>query len=78
MAELHETLMGRKLIEQVFPDIAENLGKIASAIEEQTSLFKQNTIEVSVCYYNDENGKKVYDIEHMQNEFEQKLKELQS
>ena len=45
MAELHETLMGRKLIEQVFPDIAENLGKIAIAIQQQTFLSKQNTIE---------------------------------
>jgi hypothetical protein len=78
MAELHETLMGRKLIEQVFPDIAENLGKIAIAIKQQTFLSKQNTIEVSICYYKDETDKKVYDIEHMQNEFNQKLKELQS
>jgi hypothetical protein len=76
--ELHQTIMGKKLIEHTFPTIAENLGKIAEAIQEQTSLFKQNTIEVQVCYYEDESGKKVYDIEHMQNEFDQKLKELQS
>jgi len=74
MAELHETLMGRKLIEQVFPDIADNLAKIAIAMEQQSI----DTIGISICYYLDENGKKVYDIEHMQNEFEQKLKELQS
>jgi hypothetical protein len=78
MAELHETLMGRKLIEQVFPDIAENLGKIADAIKEQNQLLKKDTIELSISYYKDENGKKVYDIEHMQKEFDQKLKELQS
>jgi hypothetical protein len=78
MAELHETLMGRKLIEQVFPDIAENLGKIADAIKEQNQLLKKDTIELSISYYEDENGKKVYDIEHMQKEFDQKLKELQS
>jgi hypothetical protein len=76
MAELHETLMGRKLIEQVFPDIAENLGKIADAIKEQNQLLKKDTIELSISYYKDENGKKVYDIEHMQKEFDQKLKEL--
>lgn len=78
MAELHETLMGRKLIEQVFPDIAENLGKIADAIKEQNQLLKKDTIELSISYYEDENGKKVYDIEHMQKEFDQKLKKLQS
>lgn len=77
MAELHETLMGRKLIEQVFPDIAENLGKIADAIKEQNQLLKKDTIELSISYYEDENGKKVYDIEHMQKEFDQKLKKLQ-
>lgn len=78
MAELHETLMGRKLIEQVFPDIANNLGKIAAAMEEQTKVFKQDAILVSVCYYEDDDGKKVYDIDHMEEEFYQKLKELES
>lgn len=74
MAELHETLMGKKLIEKVFPDIADNLAKIAIAMEQQSI----DTIGISICYYLDENDKKVYDIEHMQNEFEQKLKELTS
>ena len=78
MAELHETLMGRKLIEQVFPDIAENLGKIADAIKEQNQLLKKDTIELSILYYKDENGKKVYDIEHMQKEFDNQLKNLKS
>lgn len=78
MAELHETLMGRKLIEQVFPDIAENLGKIADAIKEQNQLLKKDTIELSISYYKDENGKKVYDIEHMQKEFDNQLKNLKS
>jgi hypothetical protein len=74
MAELHETLMGKRLIEKVFPDIADNLAKIAIAMEQQSI----DTIGISICYYLDENDKKVYDIEHMQNEFEQKLKELTS
>jgi hypothetical protein len=74
MAELHETLMGKRLIERVFPDIADNLAKIAIAMEQQSI----DTIGISICYYLDENDKKVYDIEHMQNEFEQKLKELTS
>ena len=51
MAELHETLMGRKLIEQVFPDIADNLAKIATAMEQQTKIFTESTIQVSICFY---------------------------
>ena len=76
MAQLHETLMGRKLIEQVFPDIADNLAKIATAMEEQTKVFTESTIQVSICYYKDDDGKKIYDIDHMEEEFTQKLKEL--
>jgi hypothetical protein len=78
MAELHETLMGRKLIEQVFPDIADNLAKIATAMEQQTKIFTESTIQVSICFYEDEDGKKVYDVDHMEEEFTQKLKELTS
>ncbi len=33
MPELHETLMGRKLIEGVIPDIAHQLERIAVALE---------------------------------------------
>ena len=33
MAELHETLMGRKLIEGTLPDIAKQLERIADALE---------------------------------------------
>jgi ribosomal protein S20 len=46
MAELHETLMGRKLIEGVLPNIADQLKRIADALEsnkkpdEMTSAFK--------------------------------------
>jgi hypothetical protein len=52
--------------------------KKETEIKDQASFFKQDAIEVAICYYEDEDGKKVYDIEHMQDEFEQKLKELQS
>jgi hypothetical protein len=33
MPELHETLMGRKLIESTLPDIARQLERIADALE---------------------------------------------
>jgi hypothetical protein len=33
MAELHETLMGRKLIESTLPDIAHQLERIADSLE---------------------------------------------
>ena len=33
MAELHETLLGRKLIEGTLPDIANQLERIADALE---------------------------------------------
>ena len=33
MAELHETIMGRKLIEHTLPEIAEQLKRIADILE---------------------------------------------
>jgi len=33
MPELHETLMGRKLIEHTFPEIAKQLERIADALD---------------------------------------------
>ena len=49
MIELHNTLMGRKLIEGVIPDIARQLERIADALESKeirtenalTNLIKQ-------------------------------------
>jgi hypothetical protein len=43
MPELHETLMGRRLIEGTLPEIAEQLKRIADALEnkEIKSLIKQ-------------------------------------
>jgi hypothetical protein len=35
MAELHETLMGRKLIEGVIPEIARQLERIADTLEKK-------------------------------------------
>jgi len=45
MSELHETLMGRKLIEGTLPDIAHQLKRIADILESKqqdqvTSAFK--------------------------------------
>jgi Holliday junction resolvase RusA-like endonuclease len=37
MAELHETLMGKKLIEGTLPDIANQLKRIADTMEKATS-----------------------------------------
>jgi hypothetical protein len=79
MAQLHETLMGRKFYEFHVPEIAINLERIADALEQQVAILNpEDKIKIEICYYEDESGKKVYDIEHMQNEFDQKLKELQS
>lgn len=36
MTQLHETLMGRKLIEGTLPEIARQLKRIADALEKQT------------------------------------------
>lgn len=77
MAQLHETLIGRKFYEFHVPEIAINLERIADALEQQVAILNpENKLEISICYYEDESGKKVYDIDHMQNEFDQKLKEL--
>jgi len=36
----------------------------------------EDIIEIHICWYVDEDGKKVYDIEHMQEEFEYKINQL--
>ena len=36
MTQLHETLMGRKLIEGTLPEIARQLKRIADSLEKQT------------------------------------------
>lgn len=74
MSELHETMMGRKLIEHTLPDIGDQLKRIADALEKFTA--PKNTIEVDIYYYTDEHGKKVYDIESMYEDFEDKIKKF--
>lgn len=54
MAELHETLMGKKLIEYTLPEIAKQLERIADVLE------KQKIRELMNLYPDDaEFGKKV-------------------
>ena len=36
----------------------------------------KDKIEIPVCYYEDDNGNKVYDLEEMAEEFEIKLSEI--
>ena len=36
----------------------------------------KDKIEIPVCYYEDDNGNKVYDLEEMAEEFERQLSEL--
>jgi hypothetical protein len=76
MAELHETLMGRKLIEHTFPEIARQLARVADAMEKPT--LSKNTIEVGVYYYINDAGKKIYDLEKMFKEFKFKISELEN
>lgn len=76
MPELHETMMGRKLIEHTLPDIGSQLKRIADAMEKQT--VSEDTIEVGVYYYIDDAGKKVYDLEEMYDEFKVKISNLKN
>jgi hypothetical protein len=39
MPELHETLMGRKLIESTLPEIARQLERIANSLEKKEESF---------------------------------------
>jgi len=48
MAELHETLMGRKLIEDTLPEMVKQLERIADALE------KQKIKELMDLYPNDQ------------------------
>ena len=67
-AQLHETLLGRKLIESVIPDIAHQLERIATALEKKkqedeigsiTSAFKKF---ISNYPDNEELGKQIRQI----------------
>lgn len=76
MPELHETMLGRKLIEHTLPDIGSQLKRIADAMERQTT--SEDTIEVGVYYYIDETGKKVYNLREMYQELETKILKLEN
>jgi len=39
-------------------------------------VMEENVIEIQICWYVDENGKNVYDEDHMREEFEDKLTKL--
>jgi hypothetical protein len=41
MPDLHETIMGRKLIEHTLPEIAEQLERIANALEKANAREEQ-------------------------------------
>ena len=36
----------------------------------------EDIIEIQICWYVDEDGKNVYDVDHMREEFEDKLTKL--
>lgn len=47
-------------------------------MKEVHMLYIDGKVEVDVYYYIDDNGHKVYDVDNMREEFEKKLKKLQS
>jgi hypothetical protein len=57
MAELHETSMGRKLIEHTLPEIARQLEKIADALEKANQLKEAETKEQTIKDQNQSNIK---------------------
>ena len=60
MAELHETLMGRKLIEGVIPDIAHQLKRIADALESKEIRTENAITNLINQYPNDQElGKEI-------------------
>ncbi len=50
MAELHETLMGRKLIEGTLPQIAKQLERIAVALEKKEDLEPELTAKALIDF----------------------------
>ena len=60
MPELHETLMGRKLIEGTLPDIADQLKRIADALEDKEIRTENAITNLINQYPNDmELGKEI-------------------
>ena len=54
MAELHETLMGRKLIEGTLPDIARQLTRIADSMEDKNGSLRDSLINLVKQESNDQ------------------------
>ena len=60
MAELHETLMGRKLIEGVIPEIARQLERIADALESKEIRTENAVTNLITQFPNDQElGKQI-------------------
>jgi hypothetical protein len=51
MAELHETLMGRKLIEGTLPEIARQLERIADSLEKKQIPDQRSAFETYIKNY---------------------------
>ncbi len=78
MAQLHDTLMGRKLLEGIIPNIADSLDRIADALEHAAVT---NKVDIEICFVKDQNGNVYLDEELMHqflDEKIQKIKELHS
>lgn len=77
MPELHETLMGRKLIEHTLPNIADQLKRIADALEKPT--VSENTVVLDLEYYiSDVNGDRVYNNQANIDKLAIKITELEN
>ncbi len=62
MAELHETLMGRKLIEHTLPEIADQLKRIADALEDKEIRTENAITNLITQFPNDADlGKQIRD-----------------
>jgi len=60
MPELHETLMGRKLIEGTLPDIAKQLERIADALESKEIRTENAITNLITQFPNDQDlGKQI-------------------
>lgn len=57
MAELHNTVMGKRLIEHTLPEIARQLTRIADLLEESTNKDKQDAELVKAAKAYLENSK---------------------
>ena len=50
MPELHETLMGRKLIEGTLPEIAKQLERIADVLEKKDNIEPEPTVKALINF----------------------------